>query len=201
MIGRIRGFAMQIMSLQTRMLKRSVALIIGLTLTLVAEAGANHDWHVIVGKHPTLKLNGKRIILTRALKAQMLGADEATFLPVDIESGPKKHARLLALRSSSRANGSAGFCGAGHEDRILLIEVNGLTAKRADEFLAQSCLRSISMDVDQLDDLAKAFDIDPQDGALTFQQSLSSESSVYRQLVRLKVVREKMIVVTQRIQE
>ena len=113
------------------MLKHSVALIIGLTLTLVAEAGANHDWHVIVGKHPTLKLNGKRIILTRALKAQMLNADELHFAFVDIESG-KKHARLLVLRFV-RSQRLGRFRGAGHEDRILLIEVNGLTAKRADE--------------------------------------------------------------------
>lgn len=192
---------MRIMSQQSRLVQRMVALVLGLFFTLAADAAANHDWSVVVGKNPTLKLSGKRINLTRALKAQMRGADEAAFLPVNIEIGPQKHARWLVVRSPSRVSGKSGFCGAGHEDWLLLIEVSGLTAKSADQLLVQSCLKSISMDVDQLDELAKAFNQDDHDGALTFQQSLSSEASTYRQVVRIQVVREKMRVVTERLQD
>lgn len=192
---------MLITSLQSKFAQRVFALVLGVFFTLSSEAGANHDWIVMLGKDPTIKLGGKRINLNRTLKAKMRAADDAAFLPVNIQIGPQKHARWLILRSPSRVSGNSGFCGGGHEDRLLLIEVIGSTAKRVDEYLVQSCLQSISMDVDQLDELTKAFSQDRSDGALIFQQSLSSDAATYRQIVRIQVDREKMLVETERLQD
>jgi|JI9StandDraft_1071089.scaffolds.fasta_scaffold133571_2 hypothetical protein len=192
---------MLIMSLQSKFVKRVAALVLGVLFATESPAGSNNDWIVMVGKSPTIKMNGKQISLNRTLKAQMRSADEAVFLPVNIQVGPQKLVRWLVLRSPSRISGKSGFCGAGHEDRLLLIEISGLTAKRVDELLLQSCLKSISMDVDQLDELTKAFSQDGHDGALTFQQSVSSDASTYRQVVKIHVGQEKMCVETERLRD
>lgn len=46
-----------------------------------------------------------------------------------------------------------GYCGAGYEDYLLLVEIRGKKLTLKDQFLLQSCLKSISMFIDQGDDI------------------------------------------------
>ena len=143
MIGRIRGFAMQIMSLQTRMLKRSVALIIGLTLRWLAEAGANHDWSCHCWKASNSQTEWQTDHSDSCAGRLRCWCEMRLHFACRHRVGPEK-ACLIAgfeVRLEPTARQVSWRWPRGS---ILLIEVNGLTAV-ADEFLAQSCLRSISM--------------------------------------------------------
>lgn len=145
------------------------------------------EWRVKVGRHATLKLNGIALRVDRPLAEKLSAADEAAFLPVEIVWDKGSRARWMVLRTASRSRSDAGFCGSGHEDRLILLQVRNGKVASAGEFTAQSCLSSISMDIDQLDELTKSFHQDPKTGDLTFQQSVSSEISSSRRVVKIQV--------------
>jgi hypothetical protein len=158
-------------------------------------------WPVSVGRKPSIVFDGKRIRLAQGLMAKMRQAEEASFLPYIFEQGSGVHARWLVLRSSSRIRGGAGYCGAGHEDRLLLVEVSGGTARGASEFLAQSCLKSVSMDFDEFNELISALSQNLQNGAVDFQQTRASDVDAFRQKVRIQVIDGKARIETTRIEE
>lgn len=62
---------------------------------------------------------------------------------------------VLAVATPSVERSGTGFCGAGTEDRLLLIEWQGKVRKLAlrDQFEIQSCLKSIALRSDQGSDL------------------------------------------------
>lgn len=145
------------------------------------------EWSVKVGQHAELKLNGIALSVDRPLAAKLSAADEAVFLPAEIAHDKGSRAKWMILRTSSRSRSDAGFCGSGHEDRLILLQVRNGKIASAGDFTAQSCLSSISMDVDQLDELTAALHQDPKTGDLTFQQSVSSEVNSSRRSVKIQV--------------
>lgn len=192
---------MPITLLRSKLPRSWIALTISLSFAQFAIADDGCFWRVRVGRQPTLELDGKKIKLARALIDRMRTADEGTFLPIESAADSARHTRWMVLRASSRTRGDAGFCGSGHEDLLVLVEVSGSTARHAGEFLAQSCLQSISMDADQFGDLLSSLGQDPKDGSLTFQQTLSNESEARRQSVKIQVIGGRMRAVTQPLQE
>lgn len=154
----------------------------------VAYAGSSHDWNVLVGKQAAIKIDGKQTRVERSLQTRLRRAEAATFLTLELGGGPVSSWRWLLLREASRARGDASFCGAGHEDHLLLIKVTKSVGMVMDDFLAQSCLKSISMDMDQFNELIDAINIDEQAGQLSLQQSISCETDSFRQDVRLDVI-------------
>jgi hypothetical protein len=72
---------------------------------------------------------------------------------ISSESGSKEQLFIVLTREPSRPGAMGhGYCGAGYEDYLLLIEVLGRKLLLRDQFLVQSCLKSISMFIDQGDD-------------------------------------------------
>lgn len=174
------------------------ALAIAMTAAQSAIAHAGDAWQVQAGTHAAIELNGKKIKLAQSLSARLKMAEDAAFLPFEFTRSVNKHARWLVVRASSTSGGGDGFCGAGYEDHLVLVEVVDSTARCMDEFQAQSCLQSIGMDVDQFDELLKALVQDPEDGSLAFKQSRSNERTAYREAVSIKVMDGRMRLETQR---
>jgi hypothetical protein len=158
-------------------------------------------WPVSVGRKPSIVFDGQKVRLARGLMAKMRQAEEAFFLPYIFDQSSGARARWLVLRSSSRIRGDAGYCGAGHEDRLLLVEVSGGTARGASEFLVQSCLKSISMDVDEFNELISALSQNMQNGSVDFQQTRANDADAFRQKVRIQVIGGKAKIATTRIAE
>lgn len=165
--------------------------LIGIAL-FVALSGATFasqvcEWSSQVGRHAAIKINGITLRVDRPLAAKLSTANEAAFLPAEITHKKGSRAKWMVLRTASRSRGDSGFCGSGHEDRLILLHAQNGKVASAGEFTAQSCLSSISMDVDQLHELTAAFQQDPKSGDLTFQQSVSSEVSSLRHVVKIQV--------------
>jgi hypothetical protein len=156
------------------------------------------SWRAEPGKSSVIKLNDEPVKLSKALKARLKVADMASFLPFDFLAG-QNHLRWLVVRTSSRSKDHAGFCGAGHEDRLVLIAVSSSKAKELGEFLAQSCLSSVSMDVDRFDELIAKLDQDAETGLLEFEQSLVSRNDAYRQKVSIQVIDGRIKIKTRRL--
>lgn len=83
-------------------------------------------------------------------------------------AGEKQQLLLLARTPSTRQR-STGFCGAGHEDSLVLVELVGTRMVLKDRLLVQSCLKSIALESDQGDDPERAFSIDRSAGELRFR--------------------------------
>lgn len=150
-------------------------------------AGQSCTWNIKVGSRAAIDLNGKLLKVDRPLLAKLRVADEAALLPAAIVGEGGGQMRWLVLRTPSRLRGTAGFCGAGHEDRLVLLQSNAARVTAVSEFLAQSCLSSVSMDVDQLKELLDALHQNPKTGDLLFQQSVSSETGSSRREVAIFV--------------
>lgn len=93
-----------------------------------------------------------RASIDRPLRVLLLQADEVIPLSsvgfqMDSEIG-----FTLIARLPSRSSNPDGFCGAGHEDYLLLIGVRDKRLSLLDKHLIQSCLKSISLQSDQGDD-------------------------------------------------
>jgi hypothetical protein len=56
------------------------------------------------------------------------------------------------------------------------------------DYLVQSCLKSISMDVDRFNEMLGAISMDEAVGQLSLQQTISNATDSFRQEVRLEVV-------------
>lgn len=167
--------------------------LLGLVLSMAAfhaaSAGVGRDWTVLIGKHASVKIDETQVHVERSLQARLRRAEGAAFLPLEqLGSGRAVFWRWLLLREASRARGDAGFCGAGHEDHLLLFKVTKSVGVVREDFLVQSCLQSISMNVDQFNELMGAIGIDEQTGQLSLQQLISGDTESFRQAVRLQVI-------------
>lgn len=121
----------------------------------------------------TLEVRGKTL---RATETKATPASASVKSTVAVDSGVLKAARgateiiaisarafqdgnrsyfVLAVATPSVERSGTGFCGAGTEDRLLLIEWQGKVRKLAlrDQFEIQSCLKSIALRSDQGSDL------------------------------------------------
>jgi hypothetical protein len=62
-----------------------------------------------------------------------------------------------------------GYCGAGYEDYLLLVEILKKELIFRDKFLLQSCIKSISVFIDQGDDNPSNALIHEKDGSLSYR--------------------------------
>jgi hypothetical protein len=82
----------------------------------------------------------------------------------------RDHQYLVFIsRVPSRTPQSPGYCGAGYEDYLVLLEYDGKKISMQDEFLLQSCLKSIALDTDNGDDISKALVIDLERYSIKFR--------------------------------
>ena len=165
-----------------------LSVVVAMSLGQALAMDGPKNWAITVGQRPSIAFDGKVIKLNKSLMSKMRHADEASFLPYVFERGAKVRARWLVLRAASRVRGDAGYCGSGHEDRLLLVTVAEGVATGTDEFVAQSCLNSVSMDADDFNELVSAFNQDEQNGDLEFKQTRASTADAFRQDVIIKVV-------------
>jgi hypothetical protein len=91
-------------------------------------------------------------------------------------SGNSRHL-LMLLRTPSTQKRSTGFCGAGHEDSLILVELSGQRMIFKDRLLIQSCVKSLALESDDPDAPADALAIDKSAGALTFRWLGDAEGS------------------------
>jgi hypothetical protein len=92
---------------------------------------------------------------------------------------------IVLSREPSRPNSMGrGYCGAGYEEYLLLIEISREKIELRDQFLLQSCLKSIAMVIDNGDDLDDAGNglILNSDGSFSYRL-LEDEASQERNLV------------------
>ena len=175
-------------------------LVLSMAACHMACAEAGHDWNVMVGKQAAVKVARKQVRVERSLQARLRHAEAASFLPLELGAGSIESSwRWLLVREASRARGDAGFCGAGHEDHLLLIKVTKSIGSAIDDFLVQSCLKSVSMEMDQFNELMVAISIDEQTRQLSLQQTVSSDTDSFRQDVRIEVTSGRMNVVVRKL--
>lgn len=164
-----------------------------------SHAEAGHGWTVLAGKPFAIEVDHQRVVLTPALKAAVHHAEAAATRPWALNGMPNKGRLWLLVRQASRANGGASFCGAGHEDRLLLIQVVKSVGKPVGGLLVQSCLQSISMDADNLDDILGAINVNEHDGTLNFQRSMSNDITSFRQDVTIGIEASRMKVMAHKV--
>ncbi|WP_436549087.1 hypothetical protein [Janthinobacterium sp. RB2R34] len=69
----------------------------------------------------------------------------------------------------SRKPQSASYCGAGYQDHLLLLAYDGRKTTLRDDFLLQSCLRSITLESEGTDDILQALAIDADHHTIRFR--------------------------------
>jgi len=89
---------------------------------------------------------------------------------IEKESKPEAQLFTVLTREPSRPGAMGqGYCGAGYEDYLLLVEIRGKKLTLKDQFLLQSCLKSISMFIDQGDDNPSNGLTNEKDGSFTYR--------------------------------
>lgn len=76
---------------------------------------------------------------------------------------------VLIARVPSRIPQGSGYCGAGYEDYAILLELRNRNITLLDDFLLQSCLKSISLDSDGGGDILKALSVDRHTHSIGFR--------------------------------
>jgi hypothetical protein len=85
-------------------------------------------------------------------------------------NGPKDQLFIVMVREPSRPKSiGRGYCGAGYEDYLLLVEVLEKKLLLRDQLLLQSCLKSISIFIDQGDDHPSNGLINQKDGSFIYR--------------------------------
>lgn len=85
------------------------------------------------------------------------------------------HYLVLASRIPSKLPQSTGYCGAGYEDHLVLLVYEKNQVKLLDDFLLQSCLKSLSLDSNGDDHILNAISIDKDKYLIGFRWLNSSE--------------------------
>lgn len=76
---------------------------------------------------------------------------------------------VFIARIPSKPLQSTGYCGAGHEDHLILLRYEENKLVLLDNFLLQSCLKSIVLDNDGDADILKSLTIDQENHAIRFR--------------------------------
>ena len=200
-LGPVRVFAMRIMSLMNDLKRTLFGVVLSIAVCHMACAEAPSVWQATTGKRAFIEVNGKRIRVDQSLQTKLRHAEAAAFMPLALDAAPGESLRWLLLRESSRVWGDAGFCGAGHEDHLLLVKVVKSVGNAVDDFLAQSCLQSVSMDMDQFEELLSAISIDTERKQLILNQSIASETDSVRREVNITIAGRRMRVSTRNVVE
>jgi hypothetical protein len=86
------------------------------------------------------------------------------------ESSPRAQLFIVLAREYSRPGAMGqGYCGAGYEDHLLLVEIFNRKLVLRDQLLLQSCLKSMSMFIDQGDDHPSNGFTHEKDGSLSYR--------------------------------
>ena len=104
-------------------------------------------------QHVIAKDNEKNITyeVAAAVSQHLARADDIRL--VGNASNPKAQLFIVMAREPSRPKAMGrGYCGAGYEDYLLLVEIIDRKLLLRDQLLLQSCLKSISMFIDQGED-------------------------------------------------
>ena len=90
-------------------------------------------------------------------------------LPVFSQTSEAGDYLVFIARIPSKIPQSSGYCGAGYEDHLVLLEHSEKNIALRDDFLLQSCLKSIALDTDGGDDILKAFTFNPTKHSIEFR--------------------------------
>jgi len=87
---------------------------------------------------------------------------------------------VFIARIPSKSPQSTGYCGAGYEDHLILLRYEGKKIVLLDDFLLQSCLKSIVLDNDGDADILKSLTIDYENHAIGFRWISSPDDKEHR---------------------
>lgn len=90
-------------------------------------------------------------------------------LPVFSQPSEAGDYLVFIARIHSKTPQSSGYCGAGYEDHLFLLEYSQKHIALRDDFLLQSCLKSIALDTDSGDDILRAFLFDRSQHSIKFR--------------------------------
>ena len=99
------------------------------------------------------------------LSAVILKSDSMRF----IMHNPHDKTAIIISSEPSKNPGGLGFCGAGHEDYALLVEKKKNIVILKDRYLLQSCLKSITLDADDPEDVLTGLSFDSTTFSLSFK--------------------------------
>jgi hypothetical protein len=142
--------------------------------------GVDNDISVAIDRGRAITKNaadGKVEIfaIARDVIAHLVKADQV--LPLYKTEQKNRRFLVALLRERSRINGSLSYCGAGHEDYVLLLEMANGKITLADDALLQSCMKSILLDSDKGDDPLQAITL-RNVGSFSFRWIGDPESAV-----------------------
>jgi hypothetical protein len=173
---------------------RTIGLFISIFTAITARAD---DTLLLLASHETqvaLKLQNYHLVaqefgkhlnyqVSKAVSRHLIRAYNAHIIAnKSNQNGPLF---IVLSREPSRPNAMGrGYCGAGYEEYLLLIEVTRSKIELRDQFLLQSCLKSISMFVDHGNDLDDAENglIPNSDGSFSYRL-IEDEADQERNLV------------------
>lgn len=109
------------------------------------------------------------IFLAADVKSHLSKAESATHIFPSAISKTSPPLFVVVTRESSTVRRGMGFCGAGLEDYLLLLEVGNNKIVLKDQLLLQSCLKSIFLASDSGDDPIKALQVNTTTQEILFQ--------------------------------
>lgn len=89
-------------------------------------------------------------------------------VPIFVQEMKNFQYLVFIARIPSRRNQAMGYCGTGHEDHLILLRYDGKQVTLRDDFLLQSCLKSVVLDNDE-DGILKALAIDQESHTIKFR--------------------------------
>ena len=96
-------------------------------------------------------------------------ADSDSAYPLFAVPSENNYLLVLLTRTPSKTPQGTGYCGAGYEDKIILLKFNGKNIKYSDELNLQSCLKNILLDSDKGDNPINAIAIDDAAKTITYR--------------------------------
>lgn len=104
-------------------------------------------------------------------------ADKVYFVQEKNEDGRRYF--MLLLRIPSVPEARAGYCGAGYEDILLAVGLNGKKLIYFDKFVIQSCLKAVALDSATPDDPLKSITVRADNGAIEFRWLINPDDRLH----------------------
>ena len=90
-------------------------------------------------------------------------------IPIFSQASDAGYYFLLIARIPSKLPQGPGYCGAGYEDHMILLEYNRKRIRLLDDFLLQSCLTAISLAGDKSDNFLESISVDRKNHLVNFR--------------------------------
>lgn len=87
---------------------------------------------------------------------------------------------VLIARVPSQRRRPTAYCGAGYEDHLILLAHTSQRVTLRDDFLLQSCMKSIALDSDHGDDILAALAIDHNTATIRFKWLTEPDSTEHQ---------------------